>query len=114
MSYNEFAAMMEKIGMAKGQEYMRRWIMEKETVVIEVKNPSTPHRHQQQLTPSAPVKPKRRPMFLEPIVDPEMGYPVHRMLQNPDLRLAYNQSPVMFAALARDCSPLFARSHAKK
>jgi hypothetical protein len=118
MSYNEFAAMMEKIGVATGQEYMKRWIAEKESVVIEVKSPMTPVRPvQQQLMPSAPMKPKqRRPVFLEPIVDPELGetiYPVGTMLQNHELQLAYKQSPVLFAALARDCSPLFTRSGAR-
>jgi hypothetical protein len=112
MSYNEFAAMMEKIGAATGQEYMKRWIAEKESVVIEVKTPVRPV--QQQLMPTRPVKPKqRRPVFLEPIVDIEMGetiYPVGAMLQNHQLNLAYKQSPVLFAALARDCSPLFTRS----
>jgi hypothetical protein len=76
MSYSEFSAIMNKVGVVKGKEYMKRWIAEHDSVIVEVKNP-------------VPF------------------YPVERMLQNPQLNAAYRQSPVLFAALARDCAPIF-------
>ncbi len=69
---------MNKVGVAKGKEYMKRWISERDSVVVEVKNPVT-------------------------------FYPVEKMLQHPQLHAAYRQSPVLFAALARDCAPAFVK-----
>ena len=122
MSYSEFAAIMEKVGVAKGKEYLNRWIAEKDSVVVEVKNPVTPAEVKNPMTPvkaapimlqpSAPRKPPRR---LAPLYDPELGetiYPVETMLRDPQLNAAYRQSPVLFAALARDCAPLFVREGA--
>ena len=114
MSYSEFAAIMEKVGIAKGKEYLNRWIAEQDTVVVEVKNPvpTTPVKAAPiTLQPSAPRKPRR----LSPLFDPELGetiYPVEAMLRNPQLNAAYRQSPVLFAALARDCAPCFVREGA--
>ncbi len=109
MSYSEFAAIMEKVGVAKGKEYLNRWIAEQDSVVVEVKNPVTPVKaHPIVLQPSRPTKPRR----LSPLYDPELCetiYPVGAMLRDPQLNAAYRQSPVLFAALARDCAPLFVR-----
>ena len=113
MSYSEFAAIMEKVGAAKGKEYLKRWIAEQDSVVVEVKNPVTPVKANPiMLQPSAPRKPPRR---LSPLYDPELGetiYPVEAMLRDPQMNAAYRQSPVLFAALARDCAPLFIREGA--
>jgi hypothetical protein len=111
MSYSEFAAIMGKVGVAKGKEYLNRWIAEQDSVVVEVKNPVTPVKEHYHLQPSRPTKPRR----LSPLYDPELGetiYPVETMLRDPQLHAAYRQSSVLFAALARDCAPCFIRDGA--
>ncbi len=104
---------MEKVGAAKGKEYLNRWIAEQDSVVVEVKNPAAIQlkefcsKH-----PAFNTKPVPKPRRLSPLYDPELGetiYPVDVMLRDPQLNAAYRQSPVLFAALARDCAPIFTR-----
>jgi hypothetical protein len=87
MSYSEFAAIMGKVGAAKGKEYLKRWISEQDSVVVEVKNPAVTQLKESH--PAFNIKPVSRPRRLSPLYDPEMGYPVDTMLRNPQMNVTY-------------------------
>jgi hypothetical protein len=109
---------MNKVGVAKGKEYLSRWIAEQDSVVVEVKNPAATQLTEFPIAkhPAFNTKPVTKPpRRLSPLYDPELGetiYPVDTMLRDPQLNAAYRNSSVLFAALARDCAPLFMREGA--